>query len=196
MVEYAAPLSHFPSAVVLGFARFHLLPESYLMGLVDVKRMASFYPTFLLGKVYAHGQWYYFPLVILIKTTLGMLALFCLSVFAMVIHKIRKRRKLIYVFIPAVVYLAVAMLSGMNIGARHLLPMYAFTTIFAAAGVAALATEVAGGASSARSSLPRTSYPLSRCSPTKWPTPMKLWEVPRTFTISSVMLTLSGQRRF
>ena len=139
LIEYAAPLSHFQSAVVLGVARFHLLPESYLMGLVDVKRMAAFYPTFLLGKVYAHGQWYYFPLVILIKTTLGMLALLCISVFAMVTHRIGKRRELIYVFVPAVIYLAVAMLSGMNIGARHLLPMYAFTTIFAAAGVAALA---------------------------------------------------------
>jgi 4-amino-4-deoxy-L-arabinose transferase-like glycosyltransferase len=139
LVEYAAPLSQFQSAVVLGVAHLHLLPESYLMGLVDVKRMAAFYPTFLLGKVYAHGQWYYFPLVILIKTTLGMLALLCLSLFAMVTHKIGKRRELIYVFVPAIVYLVVAMVSGMNIGARHLLPMYAFTTIFAAAGVAAQA---------------------------------------------------------
>jgi hypothetical protein len=43
--NYAAPLSHFNASAVLAIARLHLLPESYLMGLVDVKRMAEFYPT-------------------------------------------------------------------------------------------------------------------------------------------------------
>ena len=37
--------------------------------------MAQFYPTFIFGKVYAHGQWWYFPAVILIKSTLGLLGL-------------------------------------------------------------------------------------------------------------------------
>jgi 4-amino-4-deoxy-L-arabinose transferase-like glycosyltransferase len=138
LAEYAAPLSHFQSAVVLGVARLHLLPESYLMGLVDVKLMAVFYPTYLLGKVYAHGQWYYFPLVIAIKTTLGLLMLTALAMFAAATHRLEKRRELAYVLVPAVVYLAIAMASGMNIGARHLLPMYAFVAIFAAAGASVL----------------------------------------------------------
>lgn len=138
LAEYAAPLPHFQSAVVLGVARLHLLPESYLMGLVDVKLMAISYPTYLLGKVYAHGQWYYFPLVIAIKTTLGLLALTGLAIFAAMTRRLEKRRELVYVLVPAVVYLAIAMASGMNIGARHLLPMYAFVAIFAAAGASVL----------------------------------------------------------
>jgi len=138
LADYAAPLSHFQSAVVLGVARLHLLPESYLMGLVDVKLMSVFYPTYLLEKVYAHGQWYYFPLVILIKTTLGLLVLTALATFAAITRKLEKRRELVYVLVPAVVYLAIAMASGMNIGARHLLPMYAFVAIFAAAGASVL----------------------------------------------------------
>ena len=41
LANYAAPLSHFDSTVVMAVAHIHLLPESYLMGLVDVKRVAE-----------------------------------------------------------------------------------------------------------------------------------------------------------
>ena len=123
---------------MMAVSRLHLLPESYLVGLIDVKRAAAFYPTFLLGKVYAHGQWDYFPYVILIKTTLGLLLLMVLGAFATVTGKLKKRRELFYSLAPPVLYLAVAMMSGMNIGVRHLLPMYAFVIIFAAAGTVTL----------------------------------------------------------
>jgi len=139
VAQYAAPLPHFEYACVLAVSRLHLLPESYLVGLIDVKLAAAFYPTFLLGKVYAHGQWDYFPFVILIKTTLGLLLLTVLGAFATVTGKLTKRRELFYTLAPPVIYLAVAMMSGMNIGARHLLPMYAFVIIFAAAATVTLA---------------------------------------------------------
>jgi hypothetical protein len=138
VAKYAATLPHFEYASVVTVSRLHLLPESYLVGLVDVKLAAAFYPTFLLGKVYAHGQWDYFPIVILIKTTLGLLLLIVLAAFAMVTGKLTKRHKLFYTLAPPVIYLAVAMMSGMNIGVRHLLPMYAFAIIFAAAGTVTL----------------------------------------------------------
>jgi 4-amino-4-deoxy-L-arabinose transferase-like glycosyltransferase len=139
VAAYAEPLPHFESAVVVAVGRLHLLPESYLVGLVDVKLVSIAYPTFLLGKVYPHGLWYYFPLVILIKTTLGLLLLIALATFAMVTGKLTRHRELFYSLAPPVIYLAVAMMSGMNIGSRHLLPMYAFVIIFAAAGAATLA---------------------------------------------------------
>jgi hypothetical protein len=139
VAQYAAPLPHFEYACVVAVARLHLLPESYLVGLVDVKLAAAFYPTFLLGKVYAHGQWDYFPFVILIKTTLGLLLLLVLATFATVTGRLTRRRELVYTLVPPVLYLAVAMMSGMNIGVRHLLPMYAFVIIFAAAGTVTLA---------------------------------------------------------
>ncbi len=133
------PLPRFEYACMIAVSRLHLLPESYLVGLIDVKRAAAFYPTFLIGKVYAHGQWDYFPFVILIKTTLGLLLLTVLGAFATVTGKLKKRRELFYTLAPPVLYLAVAMMSGMNIGVRHLLPMYAFVIIFAAAGAVTLA---------------------------------------------------------
>jgi len=140
LADYVAPLSHFDAAAVMAIAHLRLLPESYLMGIVDVKRMAQFYPTFIFGKVYAHGQWWYFPAVILIKTTLGMLALIALAAFAILTGRLRKGRELAYLLIPACFYLLVAILAGMNIGARHLLPADAFTIILSAGAIAALAS--------------------------------------------------------
>lgn len=139
LAEYAAPLSHFNSTAVMAIAHLRLLPESYLMGLVDVKRMAEFYPTFALGKVYAHGQWWYFPAVILIKTTLGLLALVAAAFFAIFNGRLRKGREVAFILIPSAFYFAVAIQAGIDIGARHILPVYTFLFIFAAGGITALA---------------------------------------------------------
>jgi tetratricopeptide (TPR) repeat protein len=138
LADYTAPLSHFNAAAVLWIAHLHLLPESYLIGLVDVKRMAQWYPTFILGKNYAHGVWWYFPVVIAVKTTLGLLALLALTGFAILSGSLRKGRELSYLIVPGGIYLAVAMLSGMNIGARHILVLDAMAAILAGAGLAAL----------------------------------------------------------
>jgi 4-amino-4-deoxy-L-arabinose transferase-like glycosyltransferase len=142
LASYVQRLSPLDTTAVLTCARLHLLPESYLMGLVDVKRMAESYPTFLLGKVYAHGQWMYFPAVILIKTTLGLLGMAGLAIFAIATGCLRnKSRELTYLLLPGVVYLAIAMLAGMDIGARHILPLYPMAAIFAAAGLFSLAAR-------------------------------------------------------
>jgi hypothetical protein len=138
LASYVAPLGHFDSTVVMTVARLHLLPESYLMGLVDVKRMAEFYPTFIFGTVHAHGVWYYFPSVILIKTTLGLLVLLVLAVWAAISGRIGRTRELVWLLAPGAVYLAIAMISGIDIGARHILPLYAMAAIFAGAGATSL----------------------------------------------------------
>ena len=137
VAEYAEPLSHFDQAAVNWIGRTHLLPESYLIGLIDVKRMAEFYPTFVLGRQLAHGVWWYFPLVIAIKTTLGMLSLVVLALIAIAVGRLRARREAAFILIPWVVYLGVAMVSGMNIGARHILPLYALAAILSGGGVVA-----------------------------------------------------------
>jgi hypothetical protein len=140
LADYVAPLSHFNAAGVLAIAHLRLLPESYLIGLVDVKRMAQWYPTFAFGKVYAHGQWWYFPAVILIKTTLGLLALIAAAFFAIFTGRLRKGRELAFILIPSVFYLFVAIQAGIDIGARHILPVDTFMFVLAAGGITALAS--------------------------------------------------------
>ena len=139
VAEYVKPISPFNQTVVMAIANLHLLPESYLIGMVDVKRMAEFYPTFAFGKNYSHGQWWYFPAVILIKTTLGLLALVALAFFAMLTRRLRNGRELAFVLVPSVFYLLVAIVASIDIGARHILPVDVFMFIFAAGGIATLA---------------------------------------------------------
>jgi tetratricopeptide (TPR) repeat protein len=55
--------------------------------------------------------------------------------------RLRKGRELAFILIPWVVYLAVAIQAGMNIGARHILPLYALAAILAGGGIVALAAQ-------------------------------------------------------
>ena len=136
--DYVAPLGPHISWLINLVGRLRLLPESYLIGLVDVGRMALFYPTFVFGRNIAHGVWWYFPSVIAIKTTLGLLVLLGLAIYALAKRRLKWGREVDFLLIPALFYLAVAMASGMNIGARHLLPFYAYLFVLAGGGAAAL----------------------------------------------------------
>src|ERR1700691_505472 len=107
--NYVAPLGPHVSWIINLVGRLHLLPESYLIGLVDVGRMALFYPTFLFGRNIAHGVWWYFPSVIAIKTTLGLLALAGLAMYAAATRKLKWGREVDFLLIPALFYLSVAL---------------------------------------------------------------------------------------
>ena len=120
-------------------ANWRLLPESYLMGMTDIHYAAQQYPIFLLGHDYAHGVWWYFPVALSIKTTLGLIGLVVLAGIALISRRLRQRRELAYLVVPGAIYLTVAILSGMNIGTRHVLFLYPLAALLAAAGLIALA---------------------------------------------------------
>jgi hypothetical protein len=107
-------------------ARWHLLPESYLYGLIDVRRMVDWYPSYIFGKVYPHGVWFYFPSAFAIKSTLAFLALLVLAIVAMATRKLDAWREILFLTIPAAIHFAVATFSTINIGLRHILPVYVF----------------------------------------------------------------------
>ncbi|MCU1222025.1 MAG: repeat-containing protein [Edaphobacter sp.] len=137
LVDYVRPLKPMEAKGILCLARLHILPESYLYGLADVRAMANGMPSYFFGKVYAHGIWYYFPTVLAIKSTIGFLGLVLLAVAAMVAGRFRRWREILFLLVPAGVYLFVAMTSHLNIGARHILPVWVFLCVFAAGGAQA-----------------------------------------------------------
>lgn len=137
--EYAAPLTGINSWVIGHVAHWRLLPESYLMGMTDIHYAAQQYPIFLLGHDYAHGVWWYFPVALSIKTTLGLIGLVVLAGIALISRRLRQGRELAYLVVPGAIYLGVAILSGMNIGTRHVLFLYPLAALLAAAGLVALA---------------------------------------------------------
>jgi len=138
LTDYVGPLAGIQARGILLAARFHLLPESYLYGLADVRKMANDMPSFFFGHVYQHGIWYYFPVVFLIKSTLALLLSLALTLFAIARGYLRNARALWFLIAPPAFYFAVAMSSHLNIGARHILPVWVFCCVLAGAGLSAL----------------------------------------------------------
>lgn len=127
-------LTPFEAHSILAMARWHLLPESYLYGLVDVRAVAGFMPSYIFGKVYEHGVWFYFPAAFLIKSTLALLLLLLLSAAAIATGKLRGRREILFLTVPPLIYMLVSMASQLNIGARHILLVFVFAALLAAGG--------------------------------------------------------------
>ena len=153
LAQYSESLKPFEKGVIWWIAKLHLLPESYLMGLVDIRIFTKNFNSFLLGRWYPHGLLWYFPIVITIKSTLGMLVALALTSFAFIkgwmnlsfkgagtIERDRGRAAA-FLLISCAVFLAVAIQNGLNIGVRHILPFYALAVILAGAGLAALAAR-------------------------------------------------------
>lgn len=63
---------------VVPLRRLLMPPWLYLRGVLLVLVTGS-RPTFLLGRVYPHGEWFYFPIVFVLKSALGFLALLALA---------------------------------------------------------------------------------------------------------------------
>lgn len=126
---------HLDAALITQAAQFHLLPEAYLFGLTDVM-MVTQGPriSFLFGRLYPHALWYYFPVDFVIKSTLGFLLLLALAFAAFRSWSGERYRKAAYILIPPAFFMAVALTSGTNLGIRHVLPVYPFLILAAAAG--------------------------------------------------------------
>jgi len=126
LAEYVQGLEPSEAWPISTAARLRLLPESYLYGLADVRLTANYYTSYVLGKVYAHGVWFYFPVAFLIKSTIGVLALFLLSLAVIATRRFSRWRELLFLIVPVIFYLLVALTVGMNIGVRHILVVYVF----------------------------------------------------------------------
>lgn len=129
----AAQLHRIPNAFearILGdLNRLHLLPESYIYGFAHVLFQSKAFTSFVLGRIYPHPVWFYFPVALAIKSTLSFLILLIISLWAVLSRRVQASRAILYMLIPAAIYMAFAMLGGMNIGVRHILPVYIFLTV-------------------------------------------------------------------
>jgi hypothetical protein len=94
--------------------------------------------SYLMGQFSQAGFLSYFPVAILVKTPTGTLLLTLVTVIAGVGVMQRKRKSLAQIalpttlLIPPVLYLAVAMISHIDIGIRHILLIYPFLYVFLA----------------------------------------------------------------
>lgn len=111
----------------------------FLRGALMIMRFnQSGHSSYLLGRVRTGGSWLYFPVAILVKSPVAWLALAvaALGLFLWRIMAGAYERdtvwRLVSLILPAAVYLAASMAGSINIGIRHLLPMYPFVCAFVA----------------------------------------------------------------
>ncbi len=118
-----------------GWARAaHLLPDPWLQGFAHTAHFAAGRPAFFMGEYGTTGWTAFFPVGFALKTTLPALALLALAAGALVRTGTRRRW---YRLAPLVVFIAiygaVMLTSRLNIGVRHLLPLYPVLYILAGA---------------------------------------------------------------
>jgi 4-amino-4-deoxy-L-arabinose transferase-like glycosyltransferase len=111
-----------------------VLPEAFVFGFLRFMKHAEPRSAFLLGRVSSEGFWYFFPVTFLLKTPVPLLALLAIAVATRRRHPGPWRDEL-FLWLPVGIYAAVAVARALNIGHRHLLPIYPF--LFVAAGRAA-----------------------------------------------------------
>jgi tetratricopeptide (TPR) repeat protein len=112
-----------------------LLPNAYTQGFLYALTSVQRLPAFLAGHYSADGWWYYFPLAFLLKTPTPLIVLIATG---LVIVGVRRRavewHDAVFVLLPIVVFVTAAMWTGINIGLRHILPVYPFLILLAAVG--------------------------------------------------------------
>ena len=118
----------------------HIFPEAYVFGLADILNENNANPMVIFGKKYPVGRWYYFPAAFSIKTSLALLILFIVGLLQSRLYR-KHTREMAFLLIPGLGYFAFGMSSGLDIGIRHILPVYPFFIATAAAGACALATR-------------------------------------------------------
>jgi hypothetical protein len=119
----------------------HLPTHAYPFGLMMLADHTRYgHPGYLLGKQSMHGWWYYFPVAFAVKSTIaGLLATLAVSAAAMVWLVSRRWRETPLVWygllLPPLLFFAAAMSSSINIGIRHVLPVYPFLYVLVAASL-------------------------------------------------------------
>jgi hypothetical protein len=118
-----------------------LLPQAFTKGIVDVYANSLYRDSFLLGRISGTGFWYYFPVAVAVKTPLATMFAALIAAFVL----IRQRAATVLrpatmwtgacLILPPLMYFIVAMNANVNLGLRHVFPVYPF--LFIIIGVAA-----------------------------------------------------------
>ena len=125
-------------------AQTSLVPQAYTYGINAANALSVRRWTFLLGEGSNLGRSIYFPVAIAVKTPMATMVILAAAGVASAAalrrrHLMRSidaslRWKIVCAIVPPTIYLIAAMNARLNIGVRHVLPLYA--PAFVVAGVA------------------------------------------------------------
>lgn len=129
--------SLYPRMVFYGL-QHRLFPSAFLNGLLFAYSKSLFRYSFLMGDVYGTGRWYYFPVAALVKTpiatlvTVGLAGVLCMAARRKKMTASGRWLMACLGIAPLIVGIA-TMRSHMNIGIRHILPVYVY--LYAIVGI-------------------------------------------------------------
>jgi hypothetical protein len=117
-----------PPTLLLLNSLSKLVPTYYLFGICTVfVHNRQGHPSALLGSYGSSGWWFYFPVAFALKTSLPFLLLTVSGVVWAVWVTITKREKFLLPLLLAIaLYLGMAIFSHINIGVRHIAPIFPF----------------------------------------------------------------------
>ena len=107
----------------------HWLPNAYLQGFFLTQAKAAQRAGFLAGQYSTKGWWYFFPLAFLIKTPEPVILLFLAGILLCAIRRGRFLSDDLYLLIPIAGFVVPATVANLNIGLRHILPVYPFVLL-------------------------------------------------------------------
>jgi Dolichyl-phosphate-mannose-protein mannosyltransferase len=110
----------------------HLFPNAFSQGFLLQQAKEKGRYTYFLGRNTVTAWWYYFPVAFLIKTPISLILLLAAGLVLCCKRWKEFRQNYIFVLLPVVIFMAVAMHSQINIGLRHILPIYPFVILIAA----------------------------------------------------------------
>jgi hypothetical protein len=137
LLVWAAYLFSFGAVRVVHGKIFTLPAPEFFAGLRVVREhIQRGHSAFLLGKTGRYGWWYYYPIALLVKLPIAFLIMSAIGVYVCV----RERARPAYLFPLAfcVAILLPAMTGPIDIGIRHIEPIYIGLSIIAALGLVQL----------------------------------------------------------
>ena len=116
-------------------ARTRLLPEGYLFGLARTLFLVGQHEAYLMGAYSDTGWRSYFPIAFALKTPLATQLLLAAGIVALVLRRARSRDPVLLagLIVFAAIYGGYAINGRVNIGHRHLLPLYPVFFVLASA---------------------------------------------------------------
>ena len=125
--------------IVLFVALLTIVPVYFFQGVVPwmtglrefLTHADTGHLSFLLGEYSSQGWWDYFGIAFLIKTPIGSLLLIAVSLVLYRVGKPLQRRDAILLLIPPALIFITTTQAKVNIGLRHILPVYPFLFVLA-----------------------------------------------------------------
>jgi hypothetical protein len=114
--------------VVVWMEQHRLVPQAWAAGFVYTQSQAGERSAFLLEERYAGGKLIYFPLAWLFKEPLAMIAAVGLALFA-TRRRWRWNWTVFALAVPAAAYAMMALTADVNVGLRHLFPVFPFIDV-------------------------------------------------------------------